>query len=198
MLVICSMFSSSSRADSAAIITCSSEAFCLDFCGCLCYFLDNAGDMDGDTHGSAPIYIFMHGAGHGAYKQACWGKNDGLQHPYKVGLMQTDRGSWLFSSVSLLASSASATSKRAVRPGASHGNIHFSNSSVVAWPATLYSTMADYNGSAVHSCSLIQTRRRYPSPPSSTLPCRPRVSPCSSTPLPSSVNPCDASSRTDP
>ena len=62
-------------------------------------FLDNAGD----------------GAGHGAYKQACWGKNDGLQHPYKVGLMQTDRGSWLFSSVSLLASSASAT-------GASHGN----------------------------------------------------------------------------
>ena len=40
------------------------------------------------------LYKLMHGAGHGAYKQACWGKNDGLQHPYKVGLMQTDRGSW--------------------------------------------------------------------------------------------------------
>ena len=37
--------------------------------------------------------VYRRSEGHGASISRHVGVNDGLQHPYKVGLMQTDRGS---------------------------------------------------------------------------------------------------------
>ena len=71
-----------------------------------------------------------------------WGKNDGLQHPYKVGLMQTDRGSMAF--LQCVASRLVGQCDRSIA-------WKYTSPTRVHRGRRLYIAL---HGSAVHSCSL--------------------------------------------